>query len=49
MDFMHEVLATGQSIRVFTLVDVYSRECVALEAARSRWRARSAGRTWRAS
>jgi putative transposase len=40
MDFMHEVLATGQSIRVFTLVDVYSRECVALEVARSRWRAR---------
>ena len=35
MDFMHDVLATGQRVRVFTLVDVYSRECVALEVARS--------------
>jgi putative transposase len=35
MDFMHDVLATGQSVRVFTLVDVCSRECVALEVARS--------------
>lgn len=35
MDFMHDVLATGQSVRVFTLVDVYSRECVALEVAKS--------------
>ncbi len=35
MDFMCDVLATGQSVRVFTLVDVYSRECVALEVARS--------------
>jgi len=35
MDFMHDVLATGQTARVFTLVDVYSRECVALEVARS--------------
>lgn len=35
MDFMHDVLATGQSVRIFTLVDVYSRECVALEVAKS--------------
>jgi putative transposase len=35
MDFMHDVLATSQAVRVFTLVDVYSRECVALAAARS--------------
>lgn len=35
MDFMHDVLVTGQHVRVFTLVDVYSRECVALEVAKS--------------
>ena len=35
MDFMHDVLATGQHVRVFTLVDVCSRECVALEVAKS--------------
>jgi transposase InsO family protein len=35
MDFMHDVLATGQQVRVFTLIDVYSRECIALEVARS--------------
>jgi len=35
MDFMHDVLATGQSVRVFTLVDVYSRECVALKVAKA--------------
>jgi putative transposase len=35
MDFMHDVLATGQTVRVFTLVDVFTRECVALEVARS--------------
>ena len=33
MDFMHDTLADGRSIRIFTLVDVYSRECVALVAA----------------
>jgi putative transposase len=37
MDFMHDVLADGRRIRVFTLVDVFTRECVALEAA-SRFR-----------
>lgn len=35
MDFTHDVLATGQHVCVFTLVDVYSRECVALEVAKS--------------
>ena len=35
MDFMYDVLATNQPVRVFTLVDVFSRECVALEVARS--------------
>lgn len=35
MDFMHDVLATVQHVRVFTLVDVCSRECVALEVAKS--------------
>lgn len=35
MDFMYDVLATGQTVRVFTLVDVYARECVALAVARS--------------
>lgn len=33
MDFMHDTLASGASIRVFTLVDVATRECVALAAA----------------
>lgn len=33
MDFMHDILADGRAIRVFTLVDVYTRECVALETA----------------
>lgn len=34
MDFMHDTLAGGQTIRVFTVVDVCTRECVALVAAR---------------
>lgn len=33
MDFMHDVLADGRSVRVFTLIDVFSRECLALDAA----------------
>lgn len=32
MDFMHDVLASGQKIRVFTLVDVHTRECLTLVA-----------------
>ncbi len=30
MDFMHDVLADGRRIRLFTLVDDYSRECLAI-------------------
>jgi putative transposase len=33
MDFMHDVLATGAKVRVFTLVDAWSRECLALRVA----------------
>ena len=33
MDFMHDVLATGTKVRVFTLIDVWRRECLALRAA----------------
>jgi putative transposase len=34
MDFMQDMLATGETIRVFTLVDVGTRECLALDVAR---------------
>jgi putative transposase len=32
MDFVHDRLSDGRAIGVLTIVDVYSRECVALEA-----------------
>lgn len=35
MDFMSDALRTGQRLRVFTLVDAYTRECLALEVAGS--------------
>jgi len=35
MDFMHDTLASGEKLRVLTVVDVYTRECVALEARRN--------------
>lgn len=35
MDFMHDTLADGKRLRVLTIVDAYTRECVALEAAHS--------------
>ena len=35
MDFMHDTLADGRRLRVLTVVDTYTRECVALEAAAS--------------
>lgn len=35
MDFMHDTLADGKRLRVLTVVDTYTRECVALEAAQS--------------
>ena len=31
MDFMHDVLADGTKIRLLTIVDIFSRESVALE------------------
>ena len=33
MDFMHDRLADNRPYRLLTMVDIYSRECVALEAA----------------
>jgi putative transposase len=33
MDFMHDTLATGAKVRVFTLIDVWRRECLALRIA----------------
>ena len=33
MDFMSDALASGQRLRVFTLVDAHTRECVALDVA----------------
>jgi putative transposase len=35
MDFMHDTLAGGASIRVLTVIDLHTRECVALQAART--------------
>jgi len=35
MDFMHDRLADGRSIRVLTVIDVFTRECLALMADRS--------------
>jgi integrase-like protein/helix-turn-helix protein len=35
MDFMHDTLARGESIRVLTVIDVCTRECVALVAAKT--------------
>ena len=35
IDFMHERLADGSKIRLLTIVDLFSRECVALSVARS--------------
>jgi len=35
MDFMHDTLASGEKIRVLTVVDVFTRECVALRARKS--------------
>jgi len=35
MDFMHDTLADRTSIRILTAIDLHTRECVALAAARS--------------
>jgi transposase InsO family protein len=32
MDFVVDSLATGRMVRILTVVDAYTRECVALEA-----------------
>ena len=31
LDFVHDVLATGQRVRVLSVLDAYTRECLALE------------------
>ncbi len=33
MDFMHDALANGRTLRIFTLIDVHTRECLALKPA----------------
>jgi putative transposase len=33
MDFVHDTLAAGRRIRIFTVLEVYTRECLAAEAA----------------
>lgn len=35
MDFMHDTLYDGRKLRVLTVIDVFTRECLALEAGRS--------------
>jgi putative transposase len=35
MDFMHDALANGRTLRVFAAVDVHTRECVALRAGKT--------------
>jgi putative transposase len=35
MDFIHDMLAEGGTVRILSVVDVHTRECVALEARRS--------------
>ena len=32
MDFMHDTLATGRTLRLLTVIDIHTRECVALVA-----------------
>jgi putative transposase len=31
MDFMHDALVSGRTLRIFTLIDVHTRECLALK------------------
>jgi transposase InsO family protein len=31
LDFVHDALATGQTVRVLSVVDTFTRECLALE------------------
>jgi putative transposase len=44
IDFVHDQIASGTPFRVLTVIDVFTRECVAL-VARPRFR----GATWRRS
>jgi putative transposase len=32
MDFVHDTLSSGRTVRVLPVLDVYSWECMALEA-----------------
>jgi putative transposase len=48
MDFMSDALANGQKLRVLTVVDQYTRECVALEVGATS-AARTSPRSSRAS
>ena len=43
MDFMSDALANGEKVRVLTVVDAYTRECLALEAGRQ-FRGQDVGR-----
>ncbi len=43
MDFVHDVLASGEKVRVLTVIDLHRRECVAL-AARHRFGGEDVGR-----
>ncbi len=31
MDFVSDALATGRALRIFNLIDSYTRECLAIE------------------
>jgi putative transposase len=35
MDFVHDTLSDGRTLRILTVVDVHTRECVALRAGRA--------------
>jgi putative transposase len=35
MDFVHDTLSNGRTVRVLAVLDAYSRDCVALEAGRA--------------
>jgi putative transposase len=35
MDFVHDTLADGSTIRIFVAIDLFARECLVLEAARA--------------
>ena len=44
MDFMSDALASGHKLRVLTVLDTCTRECVALEVATGVWRSAGGGR-----